>query len=38
VLTSQSNLYVAEQTLTTTQLLKATNLVALYQALGGGLS
>lgn len=38
VLTSEFNLYAAEQTLTATQLLKATNLVALYQALGGGLS
>jgi outer membrane protein, multidrug efflux system len=38
VLTSESNLYAAEQTLTTTRLLKATNLVGLYQALGGGLS
>jgi multidrug efflux system outer membrane protein len=38
VLTAESNLYVAEQGLTTTRLLRATNLVTLYQALGGGLS
>jgi multidrug efflux system outer membrane protein len=38
VLTAQAALYGAEQTLTTARLLKATNLVSLYQALGGGLS
>ncbi|MGH6958385.1 MAG: efflux transporter outer membrane subunit, partial [Caulobacteraceae bacterium] len=37
VLTAESNLYAAQATLTSAQLLKATNLVALYQALGGGL-
>jgi multidrug efflux system outer membrane protein len=38
VLTAQASLYAAEETLTAAQLLKATNLVALYQALGGGVS
>jgi len=38
VLTAQASLYAAQEALTTTQLLKATNLVALYQALGGGIS
>ncbi len=38
VLTAESNLYAAEETLTSARLLKATNLVALYQALDGGLS
>ena len=38
VLTAETNLYAAQQGLTTTRLLKSTNLVALYQALGGGLS
>jgi multidrug efflux system outer membrane protein len=38
VLTAEASLYAAEETLTTARLLKATNLVSLYQALGGGLS
>ncbi|HLK26650.1 MAG TPA: efflux transporter outer membrane subunit [Caulobacteraceae bacterium] len=38
VLTAEASLYAAEETLTTTRLLKASNLVSLYQALGGGLS
>jgi multidrug efflux system outer membrane protein len=38
VLTAQSSLYAAEATLTTARLLKSANLVALYQALGGGAS
>ncbi len=37
VLTTQRTLYAAQQSLATTRLLQATNLVALYQALGGGL-
>ncbi len=37
VLVAQRTLYSAQQTLATTRLTKATNLVALYQALGGGL-
>jgi len=37
-LIAQRTLYAARQTLTTTRLLQTTNLVALYQALGGGLS
>jgi multidrug efflux system outer membrane protein len=37
VLTAEASLYAAEETLTTTRLTKATNMVALYQALGGGL-
>ena len=37
VLTAQRTLYSAQQSLATTRLLQATNLVALYQALGGGL-
>jgi NodT family efflux transporter outer membrane factor (OMF) lipoprotein len=37
VLTAQASLYAAEQALTSARLLKAANLVALYQALGGGL-
>ncbi|HUZ13780.1 MAG TPA: efflux transporter outer membrane subunit [Caulobacteraceae bacterium] len=38
VLVAEGSLYAAQQTLASTRLLKATNLVALYQALGGGLS
>jgi multidrug efflux system outer membrane protein len=38
VLIAQRTLYAAQQTLTTTRLLLTANLVALYQALGGGLS
>ncbi len=37
VLIAQRTLYVARQTLVTTQLAKAANLVTLYAALGGGL-
>jgi multidrug efflux system outer membrane protein len=37
VLVAQGTLYAAQQTLASTRLLKAANLVALYQALGGGL-
>jgi outer membrane protein, multidrug efflux system len=36
VLTAQTNLYSAEQTLVTARLARLTNLVDLYQALGGG--
>jgi multidrug efflux system outer membrane protein len=36
VLTAQTGLYTAQQTLVTAQLDRATNLVSLYQALGGG--
>lgn len=36
VLTAQTNLYSAQQTLVTTQLNRETNLVTLYQQLGGG--
>lgn len=38
VLTAEASLYVAQEALTSDRLLKATNMVALYQALGGGLS
>ncbi len=38
VLTAESSLYAAEETLTEARRLKASNLVALYQALGGGLT
>jgi outer membrane protein, multidrug efflux system len=38
VLTAEASLYAAQEGLTSARLLKATNLVALYQALGGGLS
>lgn len=38
VLVAERSLYAAQQTLATTRLLKAANLVSLYQALGGGLS
>ena len=38
VLTSEAAFYTAQEALTGVRLLKATNLVALYQALGGGLS
>ncbi|HUO11857.1 MAG TPA: efflux transporter outer membrane subunit [Caulobacteraceae bacterium] len=38
VFTAQSTLYAAENTLVSTRLLQSSNLVALYQALGGGLS
>jgi multidrug efflux system outer membrane protein len=38
VLTAEASLYAAEETLTNARLLKATNLVTLYQALGGGLT
>jgi multidrug efflux system outer membrane protein len=37
VLVAQRSLYAAQQSLATTRLLKAANLVALYRALGGGL-
>ncbi|HEX3915835.1 MAG TPA: efflux transporter outer membrane subunit [Caulobacteraceae bacterium] len=37
VLVAQGTLYAAQQTLASTRLLKAANLVSLYQALGGGL-
>jgi len=36
VLTAQTNLYSAQQTLVTARLARLTNLVDLYQALGGG--
>ena len=36
VLTAQTNLYSAQQTLVSARLARLTNLVALYQALGGG--
>jgi multidrug efflux system outer membrane protein len=38
VLVAERTLFAAQQTLATTRLLKASNLVSLYQALGGGLS
>ncbi|HEY5070943.1 MAG TPA: efflux transporter outer membrane subunit [Caulobacteraceae bacterium] len=38
VLIAQRTLYAAQQTLTAARLLQTTNLIALYQALGGGLS
>jgi multidrug efflux system outer membrane protein len=38
VLVAERTLYAAQLTLATTRLLKASNLVSLYQALGGGLS
>ncbi|HEX4198508.1 MAG TPA: efflux transporter outer membrane subunit [Caulobacteraceae bacterium] len=38
VLTAERTLFAAQQTLATTRLLRAANLVSLYQALGGGLS
>jgi multidrug efflux system outer membrane protein len=38
VLTAQASLYAAQEALTSIRLTKATNMVALYQALGGGLS
>jgi outer membrane protein, multidrug efflux system len=38
VLTAEASLYAAQESLTSVRLLKATNMVALYQALGGGLS
>lgn len=36
VLDTQRSLYVTESTLTQSQMTMATNLVALYKALGGG--
>jgi outer membrane protein, multidrug efflux system len=38
VLTAQSSLYAAQETLTNARLVKASNLVTLYQALGGGIT
>jgi len=38
LLTAEASLYAAEEALTSARLLKAANMVALYQALGGGLS
>jgi outer membrane protein, multidrug efflux system len=36
ILTAEASLYAAQESLTSARLLKASNLVALYQALGGG--
>jgi multidrug efflux system outer membrane protein len=38
VLTAEASLYAAQEALTSARLLETTNLVALYQALGGGLA